>query len=84
MAYVSSRDRDYSREYMRERRARLRAQGIDPDSYRKTPRERSQKIRLERNATYDPRRDPAPEYADLTARVLGDPPIGRRAIDRRV
>lgn len=33
-------------------------------------------------ALYDPRRDDALHHADLTAALMGDPPIGRRAIDR--
>jgi len=32
-------------------------------------------------ALYDPLRDGPPRHADLTALVMGDPPIGRRAID---
>lgn len=35
------------------------------------------------NALYDPRRDAPLQHADLTAVVMGDPPIGRRAIDQR-
>lgn len=34
-------------------------------------------------AAYDPARDPPLRHADLTAAVMGDPPIGRRAIDQR-
>lgn len=34
-------------------------------------------------AFYDPRRDAPLQHADLTAAVMGDPPIGRRAIDQR-
>lgn len=34
------------------------------------------------DALYDPRRDAPLQHADLTAAVMGDPPIGRRAIDR--
>lgn len=33
-------------------------------------------------AAYDPLRDEPWHHADLTALVMGDPPIGRRAIDR--
>ena len=32
-------------------------------------------------AAYDPLRDAPLRHADLTALVMGDPPIGRRAID---
>ena len=32
---------------------------------------------------YDPRRDGPPVWRDATAYMLGDPPIGRRAIDQR-
>lgn len=35
------------------------------------------------HALYDPRRDAPLQHADLTALVMGDPPIGRRAIDQR-
>jgi hypothetical protein len=35
------------------------------------------------NALYDPRRDAPLQHADLTAAVMGDPPIGRRAIDEK-
>lgn len=34
-------------------------------------------------ALYDPRRDAPLQHADLTAAVMGDPPIGRRAIDEK-
>lgn len=34
-------------------------------------------------ALYDPRRDAPLRHADLTAALMGDPPIGRRAIDER-
>lgn len=34
-------------------------------------------------ALYDPLRDGPLQHADLTAAVMGDPPIGRRAIDQR-
>jgi len=34
-------------------------------------------------ALYDPLRDAPPQHADLTAAVMGDPPIGRRAIIER-
>ena len=33
-------------------------------------------------ALYDPRRDAPLCHADLTALVMGDPPVGRRAIDK--
>lgn len=36
------------------------------------------------NALYDPLRDAPLQHADLTAALMGDPPIGRRAIDERV
>ena len=35
------------------------------------------------NALYDPQRDGPLRYADMSAEVFGDPPIGRRAIDQR-
>jgi hypothetical protein len=35
------------------------------------------------HALYDPRRDAPLQHADLTVVVMGDPPIGRRAIDQR-
>ncbi len=35
-------------------------------------------------ALYDPQRDAALHHADLTAVMMGDPPIGRRAIDTKV
>lgn len=35
------------------------------------------------DAAYDPLRDAPLHHADLTALVMGDPPIGRRAIDER-
>jgi hypothetical protein len=34
-------------------------------------------------ALYDPQRDAPLHHADLTAAVMGDPPIGRRAIDQK-
>jgi hypothetical protein len=35
------------------------------------------------NPTYDPRRDGRPIYRSAFAELLGEPPIGRRAIDQR-
>lgn len=35
------------------------------------------------DAAYDPKRDAPLHHADLTAVMMGDPPIGRRAIDQR-
>jgi hypothetical protein len=34
-------------------------------------------------AIYDPRRDGPLQHADAAAELMGDPPIGRRAIDQR-
>jgi hypothetical protein len=34
-------------------------------------------------ALYDPRRDDPLPHADLTSLMMGDPPIGRRAIDEK-
>lgn len=34
-------------------------------------------------ALYDPRRDAPLQHEDLTAALMGDPPVGRRAIDAR-
>lgn len=34
-------------------------------------------------AAFDPRRDGIPVHADAAAALMGDPPIGRRAIDQR-
>lgn len=35
------------------------------------------------NPTYDPRRDGAREHASIDAELMGDPPIGRSALDQR-
>lgn len=34
-------------------------------------------------AAYDPKRDGLREHSDLTAMLMGDPPIGQRALDWR-
>lgn len=39
--------------------------------------------RIERNPAYDPARDGPPVYDSPYAQLLGDPPIGRRALDAR-
>lgn len=37
---------------------------------------------IERNPEYDPNRDGEPMYASPFAQALGEPPIGRRALDK--
>jgi len=87
-------NREYMRDYMRDRRTKERLAGRK----RNTAADRAYKraeykseapgvhtkgdfVRREL-ALYDPRRDKPLHHADLTALVMGDPPIGRRAIDR--
>ena len=62
-------NREYMRDYMRKRR--------------KAARRRKYANAFRAIATYDPLRDAPPRHADLTALMMGDPPIGRRAIDQR-
>lgn len=40
--------------------------------------------RVERNPKFDPRRDGYPVYASVDAEITGSPPIGRRALDRKL
>lgn len=69
---MTSRSREENREYMRDyMRARRRA-----------ARARERNFARRGSALYDPARDGPLHYASLTAMVMGDPPIGRRAIDQ--
>lgn len=61
-------NREYMRDYMRERRRAAKA------------RERNFAHRS--SALYDPLRDGPLHHSDLTAWLMKDPPIGRRAIDQ--
>lgn len=72
-------NREYMRDYMRERRlARKRAEYKS-----EAPALHTKGDFVRRDfAVYDPRRDPPLHHADLTALMMGDPPIGRRAIDQ--
>ncbi|WP_036010650.1 hypothetical protein [Bradyrhizobium yuanmingense] len=86
--------RDYMRDYMRDRRTKQRI----AVRKRNTPADRAYKRAEYKSeapgihtkgdfvrrdlALYDPRRDDPLHHADLTALVMGDPPIGRRAIDQ--
>jgi hypothetical protein len=58
------------------RRARLKARRLQA-------MERGEDLPEIRDPIYDPHRDPAPVWADHCAFLLGDPPVGRRAIDVR-
>lgn len=61
-------NRAYMRDYMRKRRMGAGHSGeVRPDVTK---------------AAYDPQRDGPAQHSDLTAVLMGDPPIGRRAIDR--
>jgi hypothetical protein len=68
------RRRDRQREYMRRIRGSVRTCEF---SHVVEDVDRS-------SAAYDPRRDPQWRYRDLTAALLGDPPIGRSALDLRI
>lgn len=74
-------NREYMRDYMRERRlARKRAEyKSEAPGVHQAPGRFVSRVK----AAYDPRRDPPLHHADLTALVMGDPPIGRRAIDQQ-
>lgn len=75
--------RKYSREYMRRRRAeKLAAEGKPVSSVRNYERDRCTEKEFAKNAKYDPKRDGPVQYESITAQLFGDPPIGRRAIDR--
>jgi hypothetical protein len=62
-------NREYMRDYMRERR--------------RASQRRKYANAFRVSATYDPLRDAPLRHADLTALMMGDPPIGRRAIDQQ-
>lgn len=68
----------YMKEYMREYRRRG-ASGVDNRlaQYRTEPQE------YRAAAIYDPARDGPVEHDSMTAVLMGDPPIGRRALDAR-
>lgn len=87
-------NREYMRGYMRERRRARKEKGYkrntEVDLARKRAEYKSEApgfntkgdfVRRD-DALYDPLRDPPLSYADLTAVILKDPPIGRRAIDQ--
>ncbi|KGT75817.1 hypothetical protein MA20_32015 [Bradyrhizobium japonicum] len=65
---MTSRTKEQNREYMREY-MRERRRGIKRDAREANERR--------------PIVPPPARYADLTAAILKDPPIGRRAIDAR-
>lgn len=88
-------NREYMRDYMRDRRREARAAGRKRNTAADLARKRAEYkseapgIHFERgrfvsriNAAYDPLRDAPLHHADLTALMMGDPPIGRRAIDQ--
>ncbi|WP_027517844.1 hypothetical protein [Bradyrhizobium sp. WSM1417] len=93
-------NREYMRDYMRDRRKvkkdvrRKAASGRNReadlarkrDEYRSEARGIHTKGDFVRrgDALYDPLRDAPLFYADLTAAILKDPPIGRRAIDEHM
>lgn len=70
---------DYNN-YMREYMSRYRATG----KVQRQVKSGDEDSRWRAEAAYDPKRDgPAPEYDSLTAVLMGDPPIGRRALDNK-
>ncbi|WP_157195805.1 hypothetical protein [Bradyrhizobium sp. YR681] len=79
-------NRDYMRDYMRGHRKRSR----EADRARKRAEYKSEAPDIwskadfvdRRPALYDPLRDGPLHHADLTAWLMRDPPIGRRAIDQ--
>jgi hypothetical protein len=71
--------RAYMRKYQREYKRKLLE--IDPVKFRHDP---EKETRVDRSgAAYDPMRDGHLPHRDLTAVLLGDPPIGRSALDRQ-
>jgi len=87
-------NREYMRDYMRDRRRLRRAAGLKSNTAADRAYKRAEYkseapgchtkgdfVRRDL-ALYDPMRDAPVRHADLTALVMGDPPIGRRAIDQ--
>lgn len=80
-------NREYMRDYMRGRRKRSR----EADRARKRAEHKSEAPDIWSKADfvsrdpalYDPQRDGPLHYADLTAWLMRDPPIGRRSIIER-
>lgn len=81
-------NREYMRDYMRDRRRRRRNRETDLAHKRAEYKSEAPGIHTKgdfvrrESALYDPMRDDPLHHADLTALVMGDPPIGRRAIDQ--
>jgi hypothetical protein len=73
---MSIMGKKYNRDRARRERAEwLHSNGVHYDEgVRKTAENR-------RDALYDPLRDGYLPHSDMTAQLMGDPPIGRRAID---
>lgn len=67
--------REYMKRYMKDRRA----QQTETRPYRPRLDQRN----WQSEAEYDPKRDGDPIYAGPTDEFFGDPPIGRRAIDKK-
>ncbi|ULK98873.1 hypothetical protein [Bradyrhizobium sp. I71] len=82
-------NREYMRDYMRDRR-KARKRNREADRVRKRAKHKSEAPDIwskadfvNRDAAlYDPMRDGSLSYANPFALVMGDPPIGRRAIDQ--
>ena len=67
--------RIWMRDYMRSRRAGEGVRAINSQSASAAAVRRSE-------AAYDPERDGKRFHDSITAVLMGDPPVGRRAIDR--
>lgn len=70
--------RAYMREYMRgyyrkHKRKRVYDNHVVVRDYDRAP--------IDFNPAYDPQRDGFPVHRDLTASLMGDPPVGRSALD---
>lgn len=75
--------RDYTREYMRRKRAAERARNyVVPSTHAVAYDEGQKKTAMNRaSALYDPLRDGPVQWESAQAVMFGDPPVGRRAID---
>lgn len=81
-------DRNERRIYERDRARKIRADLIEKGMYvagaGHTGEGVQETMRKRADAEYDPNRDGPPVWSDPYAALLGDPPIGRRALDQKV
>lgn len=87
-------NREYMRDYMRERRRAAKKLGRKRNTKADLARKRAEykseapdiwskaDFVCRDRALYDPLRDGPLQHADLTAWLMKDPPVGRRAIDQ--